>query len=490
MAVRVFARRERHGHEMGNIFGDIGDALAGAAKAATGFIEGNKGQEARGLEQEIGGGAAIGGDVSNVTDAVASAVGDVIDDIGKIPVIGGIIKGVVHGIGVIVAAPYAIAYDVASGNIDAIGQEVTDLKKAYGDVAEAAAAVASFIPGIGTGVAAVLGASAALAEGRDITDALVDGVMAAIPGGELVQTAFTAGKGFVEGLADGESLDHAALDAARDAAIQAASDLGVPEDTAAAAFDLASGLAQGKRLQEVIVNAGEELVPDELKANELYQQAQDLADQAQDLYAQGKATLDEVNAAKQQVIDAVNNVSDDFNAAVQAYGASRDIRTNLKPGERFGLPPEDPRTMLNELSPAVLVKLGLPPPETATEKNLRLYGTNNPDQIDLVLAYRSHYASVPGIESATWGDVQKDITAEEGDTAAAQAAAEQATLYNELAVIKSQRVAQELIVEGKLAAMTAQSSKRRKVVLALLGLTGAAGLGAYVVKRRTRKRRT
>lgn len=96
---------------------------------------------------------------------------------------------------------------------------------------------APFVPGVGTGVAAALGAADALASGRSITDAAIAAARSAIPGGALAQTAFDVGLN----LAQGRSLSAAALDAARRR---------LPGGPAArAAFDTAVALGRGKSLQ-------------------------------------------------------------------------------------------------------------------------------------------------------------------------------------------------------------------------------------------------
>lgn len=96
--------------------------------------------------------------------------------------------------------------------------------------------VASFVPGVGTGVAAALGAANALAAGRPISEAMIQAARSAIPGGRLAQAAFDVGMN----LAQGKNLSQAALAAARNQ-LPAAS---------RAAFDTAVALGQGKNLQQ------------------------------------------------------------------------------------------------------------------------------------------------------------------------------------------------------------------------------------------------
>jgi len=58
--------------------------------------------------------------------------------------------------------------------------------------------VISFVPGIGTGVSAAIGAGLALAEGKNITEAMVAGVRGAIPGGPAAAAAFDVAKAAIE----------------------------------------------------------------------------------------------------------------------------------------------------------------------------------------------------------------------------------------------------------------------------------------------------
>lgn len=109
--------------------------------------------------------------------------------------------------------------------------------------------VAPFIPGVGTGVAAALGAANALAEGKPITAALVAAARGALPGGVAAQAAFDVALN----LAQGKSLSAAALDAARK---------GLPGGPLArAAFDTAVAIGEGKRLQEAAIVAARGALP-------------------------------------------------------------------------------------------------------------------------------------------------------------------------------------------------------------------------------------
>lgn len=103
-----------------------------------------------------------------------------------------------------------------------------------------AAMVAPFVPGIGSGVAAALGAASALAGGEPITKAILAAARSAVPGGAIAQAAFDMGVN----LARGKSLGEAALATARDQ---------LPGGPAAkAAFDTALALGQGKKIQDAV----------------------------------------------------------------------------------------------------------------------------------------------------------------------------------------------------------------------------------------------
>ena len=110
------------------------------------------------------------------------------------------------------------------------------------------AMVAPFVPGIGTGVGAALGAADALANGKPITEALIAGVRGSIPGGPVAQTAFETGTQLIQG----KRLDQALLTAARNR---------LPPGPAQAAFDTAVALAQGKKLQEAMIQGVGRLLP-------------------------------------------------------------------------------------------------------------------------------------------------------------------------------------------------------------------------------------
>ena len=109
--------------------------------------------------------------------------------------------------------------------------------------------VAPFIPGLGTGVAAALGAANALAAGKPITEALISAARSAIPGGKIAQVGFDVAMN----VARGKNLSESALSAMR---------AQLPGGPAAqAAFDAGLALAQGKKLQDAAFAAAGRVLP-------------------------------------------------------------------------------------------------------------------------------------------------------------------------------------------------------------------------------------
>jgi hypothetical protein len=112
-----------------------------------------------------------------------------------------------------------------------------------------AAMVAPFVPGIGTGVAAALGAANALAAGQPISDALIAAARNAVPGGAVAQFAFDTAMN----LAKGKKIGDALLDSARSK---------IPGGPAAqAAFDAGLALAKGRNIQDAMFAAGARVLP-------------------------------------------------------------------------------------------------------------------------------------------------------------------------------------------------------------------------------------
>lgn len=151
------------------------------------------------------------GDIVHGLNTVASLPSSAVKaTLGKLPGVGGAIQAAVdmspeRALG-------GLASRVASGErLDRAflrtGKE--QIKNAR-EVAPYVQTAMSFVPGVGTGVAAAIAAGTALAEGRTITDAVLNAARGAIPGGPLATAAFDTAVAVTKG----QRLDRAALNTA------------------------------------------------------------------------------------------------------------------------------------------------------------------------------------------------------------------------------------------------------------------------------------
>lgn len=118
--------------------------------------------------------------------------------LGKVPVVGGGLKGVFD---LTVNRPFQIADKVARGQrLDKVAlNTLKEQVQAARAVAPYAQTVISLVPAVGPGVSAGLGAGLALASGKPISAALIEGAKTALPGGALAKSAFDVGKAVAEG---------------------------------------------------------------------------------------------------------------------------------------------------------------------------------------------------------------------------------------------------------------------------------------------------
>lgn len=168
-----------------------------------------------------------------------------------IPVLGDII----HIAGEAVAAPFNLVKNIASGaNVgDALVNAAKDQIKIVRDVAPYAQTVISLVPGIGTGVAAAIGAGAALAEGKSLDEAAKAAIKGAIPGGAIAAAGFDAAMK----IASGENVGKAALESARNL---------VPPGPGQKAFDIGVAVATGEKLQNAVAKGLAGLAPEGVQA--------------------------------------------------------------------------------------------------------------------------------------------------------------------------------------------------------------------------------
>jgi hypothetical protein len=186
--------------------------------------------------------------VSNAIHTVSKGMGAVANLAGKIPVIGTPLHTVLD----MANSPFTIADRIASGaRLDHVALDtLKDHLSQVRTLAPYAQTVVSMVPGIGQGVNAAVAVGAALAQGRPITEAAMNAVRAAIPGGELAQKAFDIAKK----VASGKPIAGIALEEIRNR---------IPEGVRSA-FDTGLALANGRRLQDALVSTVQNLAPQAL----------------------------------------------------------------------------------------------------------------------------------------------------------------------------------------------------------------------------------
>lgn len=158
--------------------------------------------------QWVSNGAAVAGKaLSDVGKEVQKGITSIKDLCNQVPVLGPALSGLVDLSlpGVSLTAAILQGESIDKALLDDFNRAISAAKA----VAPIAKMIVSFIPGIGTGVAAAIAAASALAEGQPIEKALLDAVMAAIPGGAIAQAVCTA----AVAAAQGQNIAEAALGA-------------------------------------------------------------------------------------------------------------------------------------------------------------------------------------------------------------------------------------------------------------------------------------
>ena len=186
----------------------------------------------------------------SVTKVASAATGEIGKGLGKIPVVGGAVSGIYD---LSIGGPIKFANEIASGaRVDKaafrhLKSQLADVKA----VAPYAQSVLTFVPGVGTGVSGIIGASLALASGQNITDALVAGVKDSIPGGPVAKSLFAVGEGVIRG----DRVDAIALHA-----------LPIPDaakEVVASSINITKALASGKRVDKIVLDEAYKQLPSE-----------------------------------------------------------------------------------------------------------------------------------------------------------------------------------------------------------------------------------
>ncbi len=188
---------------------------------------------------------------AKVVSAAKSAVKTVAKTITKIPVLG----TVAAATAALMLLPATAASQLLQGKrIDriAIGQFKSAVANAK-TLAPYVQTVVSFVPGVGTGLSAGLGGALALAEGQSITQAVEAAVKSAIPGGPAAQAAFSVASGVMQG----KPIDQIAINALP---------IGNTEkELLRRGLTVAKDLAAGKRVDQVLLDQALKQLPPQLQ---------------------------------------------------------------------------------------------------------------------------------------------------------------------------------------------------------------------------------
>lgn len=196
----------------------------------------------------------VGGFFSSIASVVKAtgvtklvkAVSNEVSKVAKIPVVGPLLAASTS----VMTHPLAVVSDLAKGGrIDTV--VLNNLKKQIGNaktIAPYAQTVMSFVPGVGTGLSAAIGAASALASGQRIDDALLAGVRGAVPGGPVAQAAFDV----AAGVAQGKPIDQIALNALPIAPAQ--------KEALVQALKLTKDIAAGKKVDQALLDRASAVV--------------------------------------------------------------------------------------------------------------------------------------------------------------------------------------------------------------------------------------
>lgn len=197
-------------------------------------------------------GRAVGSGVHAISDAT----GKITHAVFKIPFIGPFF----HAVWTIETVYYAAALQLAEGKrIDkvAMGTLKTQIA-AYKEVAPYVQTIIAVIPGVGPEVSGAIGAGVALAEGKNIDQALIAAAAGAVPGGAFAVAALKVGADLISG----KKLAQAGVDAL----VGVAAGIGVQIPPEAQTLlnrglDFAQKLAKGEKLSDAAFDEAVLLLP-------------------------------------------------------------------------------------------------------------------------------------------------------------------------------------------------------------------------------------
>lgn len=206
--------------------------------------------------------------------------------------------------------------------LQALGDSGHLMQKELKEVGPYAQIVVSMVPGVGTAVGTALATGIALANGKPITEAMMDGLAGAMPGGAAAQMAFKMGRSMVSG----KNVLESAISVAREQ---------LPKE-AQAALDFGVAIAKGKNIQDAVTDGVRRVLPKE----------------AQAAFDAGKDILHGRIPSPQAIAAFAGNLPPEATAALGAatkimQGQSvLDVAKNLATDPSLGIPPEA-RAMLS-----------------------------------------------------------------------------------------------------------------------------------------------
>ena len=126
---------------------------------------------------------------SKLVKKAAHAVSSVAKTVSHVPGVSNVVRGA------------SLASDIAHGRnvIQSVKKQVKGMVADTRAALPVAASVASFVPGVGTGIASGLTAASALSQGKSLRQIAEEAALAAVPGGQLARSALRAGIGVARG---------------------------------------------------------------------------------------------------------------------------------------------------------------------------------------------------------------------------------------------------------------------------------------------------
>lgn len=357
-----------------------------------------------------------------------SGIGHAVEGVAKtklVSMVGDAVKEVVSKAATVMTPISLVSHLLHGERIDhALLGELKGKLAVAKELAPYAETVASMVPGLGSGVAGAIAASAALAEGHSITDAMVEAVKKAVPGGAATAFAFDLGAK----LARGGNLVKSTLESARNE---------LPEK-ARAAFDAAVAVVHGQNLQKVLTSGISSLVPSlgpALKGFEKYSPS------ALAAFATAHAAFDSIQGAKsadtavakaRSAAELVRK-ADVATAALGTKKATEALRANPDLAARINAAVRT--TELAEKVPAAVIEAAKAQGRDALAKIVELYKTakHDPDPhkremaqksvkiLEIVAAHRTHLRAiaqansggVPGIHIDAHGNLKRGVFVEQ-----------------------------------------------------------------------------